>query len=389
MATDPAERAKISAAIRELDHAVNAIWRLGRNLVVCWTHEEAEVRLCLVPNHQLFSLGTEVDVSFARSRWVDDDMFDDIMMEFQAHPRSIALELPVGDGAGQVPPAMIERVLRRYTITFCPQRAVILFDIVGFSREDPIQQVAKLNLLEYSINHANEKLREVGFGLELARSTVGDGFYVWNRREGITADYETFLALLLMLIDNQKSKRKGGDTLAPTIRTTFAVGSHYSYYQVEGTRPSSFEYIVGDVTIEAARLIGACGDGQILMSDFTCPVDREGKRTTDAPEFLLRAFDYYERKKRGDLDGFSRPQIDCYLTGGAMEGLGNSVDRYAIVDKHGFEHRCFNMALRLEADAGAPGELGTAVPPADFLDHPHMPYPLSDEARRRLAARVV
>ncbi|MCR9256770.1 MAG: hypothetical protein NXI16_11840 [Alphaproteobacteria bacterium] len=379
-----ADRARISAALKELDHAVSSIWRLGRNLVVCWTHEDNLIRLCIVPNHQLFSMGPEMDVSFARSRWVDDDLFDDVMMEYQAHPRSIQLDLDIGDGPGELLPAMIDRVLRRYTITYSQQRAVILFDIVGFSREDPIAQVAKLNLLEYSINHANEKLRDVGFTLELARSTVGDGFYIWNRREGITADYETFLALLLMLIDNDKSKRKGKDELPPKLRTTFAIGSHYSYYQVEGTKPSGFEYIVGDVTIEAARLISACQDGQIVMSDFSCPVDRDGKKFTDAPEFILRAFDYYERKRRGEIEGFSLAEAHCYLTGGGMEGIGDSVDGFIIVDKHGYQHRCFNMVIDMTPAGGSEATIGTPNLEADFLKHQKAPLRLSPQTLQRL-----
>lgn len=377
-------RLKLNRARRELDHAVNAIWRLGRNLLVCWTHHGQEIKLCFVPNYQIFSIGPEVPVSFAPGRWVDEDTFEDVMMEFQAYPRAITLDTAIGSEAGQIPTEQIDRVLRRYAVTHVDYRAVVLFDIVGFSRANPIEQVAQLNLLEYSINHANEKLHAMGMGLELARSTVGDGFYVWNRKGGLQADFEMFLALLLMLGDNFESRLKDEEGVAPEVRATFCIGSHYSYYQVEGMRPQGFEYIVGDVTIEAARLISACSGGQVLVGDFTRPASQDGSRVMDSPEFIIRALQYGLQKGVIKVVDRALTDMTVALTGGGMNDDGREIDRFIVVDKHGFEHRCFNLVVYPKGpsmDAECIGLQDTA----DVFDEKcRERYPLNDMTMDRL-----
>src|SRR5262249_42442329 len=152
---------------------------------------------------------------------------------------------------------------------------------VGFATAMPVEQVAQSVALEYCINSAAEQMGEVGMEVELARSTAGDGFlYVWNRHGGLEADLRTYVAMLLSLINNAMAHQSGAmeqGTLR-TLRTGFTIGSHYSYHPVEGTRPRSFEYASGQVTISLARLLSQALPGQVLVGSFDRPGERAGSR---------------------------------------------------------------------------------------------------------------
>src|SRR5690606_37906507 len=47
--------------------------------------------------------------------------------------------------------AIIEKMVKRYSISYVPNRAVALFDIVGFSLLTPFEQMMQLNSLSYSL----------------------------------------------------------------------------------------------------------------------------------------------------------------------------------------------------------------------------------------------
>jgi hypothetical protein len=59
------------------------------------------------------------------------------------------------------------------------------------------------------------------------------------------------------------------------IRAAFHIGSHYELYQAEGVNPTVFSYIVGDVTIELARMIEKALPGQVMLGDFTASGELE------------------------------------------------------------------------------------------------------------------
>lgn len=339
--------ASLSNAVKELYHAVNAIWRLGRNMVVAWTYTESTVFLCIVPTYKAFEIGEEISHTFSKSRLMDEEPFLDLCKEFGARPARIELQIPIGKGPRRVAPAIIDRVLRRYSVTQTPYRGVMLFDIVGFSKASPIEQVAQLNSLEYSINSADKRLQSLGLDVELARSTVGDGFYVWNRRRGVDADLRTYLALMLILIDNKRAQIKGGTRFVPVLRAVFGVGSHYSYHQVEGQTPRGFEYIVGDVTINTARLIGKCESHQVLMGNFRRPVDRNSKTMLDGPLFLARAASEFTTLKGLEFGGDPVTSVRSYITGTDLSSGSQSVTQYTITDKHGFQHHAFNLTIEV------------------------------------------
>ncbi len=341
-----------AGALRELYAAVNAVWRLGRNMVVAWSYSGSTVYLCVVPTYVAFEVGEEVAHAFGKDRLRDEEGFLDLCKAFGTRPTRVDLGAPIGKGRGQVPPAAIDRVLRRYSVTRTPFRAVMLFDIVGFSKAQPIEQVAQLNSLEYSINSADKRLQSLGLDVELARSTVGDGFYVWNRRSGIEADLRTYLALLLILMDNKRAQMKGGTRFVPVLRSVFSIGSHYSYHQVEGQTPRGFEYIVGDVTIALARLIGKAEAHQVLVGAFERPIERNSRDSLDAPLFLSRAVAEFGRIDGLEFGGEPIGAVRSFITGADLSGGRYTVNRYTIRDKHGFAHPAFNVMLQAQFESG-------------------------------------
>jgi hypothetical protein len=235
----------------------------------------------------------------------------------------------------------------------------MLFDIVGFSKVSMIEQVAQLNSLEYSINNAARKLTDAGLDVELARSTVGDGFYVWNRARGLEADLRTYAALLLILIDNRLAQMQAGSEshLVPQLRACFSVGSHYSYHQVEGTKPRGFEYIVGEVTITLARLIAKAQAGQIIIGNFQRPLDPL-TQMIDTIMFLVRAEKVLARLEGAAIGDHPIQKLHSQVTGGKVAGKVLPLVKYIVSDKHGYHHEMFNVRSVAQRDGAPPIELG-------------------------------
>ena len=109
-----------------------------------------------------------------------------------------------------------------------------------------------------------------GIEINFARTTTGDGYYVWNRDIGPFASQDLFNFLLLVLADNAAARAASRGNTVPKIRTAFHIGSHYELYQAEGVNPTVFSYIVGDVTIELARMVDRAQPGQVLVGSFEC-----------------------------------------------------------------------------------------------------------------------
>jgi hypothetical protein len=295
--------------------------------------------------------------------------FADTCKALRARPVQMDLPFSVGGAKGEVNPLLIENLVKRYAVMETASRAVILFDIVGFSKHTPLEQVAQLSSLEYSINSAVKRMNTAGLRTELARSTVGDGFYVWNRAKGAEADLRCWLALLLILADNTLARQKGDARLVPTLRAAFSVGSHFSYHQVEGTQPRGFEYIVGDVTITLARIIAKALPGQILAGAFRRELPgnaRSGVKdpTLDTPAFLAHASAMAEKLNDIEIGRLPLLGMRAAPTGPAVSRQAGTL-LYRIGDKHGYVHQAFNIRAAIEREGSDGLMLGLA---ADQLD---------------------
>ncbi|HAK61973.1 MAG TPA: hypothetical protein DCO82_01895 [Alphaproteobacteria bacterium] len=352
---DRQERLRIAAQL--INDAIHPLWNLGRFSVLGWRVFDGGIEVATLATSLLLKLCKTADQYSSGARQMDDPRYQQACEIPGVHSSQITLPDSIGSGPGLIPPSLVNSVITRYSVTKTLHRAVGLFDIVGFSKNDPIEQVAQLNSLEYSINIAHKRLRDIGLQINLARSTTGDGFYVWNRDTGLRADLASYLLVMLALADNAISRERYGPELAPLLRVCFSVGSHYSYYQVEGLNPRGYDYIVGEVTISLARMIDRCLPGQILMGEFERPVAK-GASMMNTIGFVEQATHLLQRLKGMELSGGDIQNLSCYLTGEQIAPGCFNISRLRIRDKHGFPHHAYNQKMNIVLApriAGGPG----------------------------------
>jgi hypothetical protein len=259
---------------------------------------------------------------------------------------------------------IIEKMIRRYGINYVPSRAVTLFDIVGFSLLTPFEQMTQLNSLSYSLNSAHAKMLELDVGINFARSSSGDGFYIWNRDQGLEANVNLYHFMHIVLADNAIAQSKATSRTVPRLRACFHVGSCYEFHQAEGLNPTTHDFIVGDVTIELARMIDAAMPGQILVGDFLANISSElngvdeSQVHLDAVTFLHRAQGNLAKLGGLELSGERVTAIKCYLTGERMESGEFNIRKLEIKDKHGLLRTAYNAKVNIYRDTAEPILLG-------------------------------
>jgi hypothetical protein len=330
-------------------------WRLGQNIVLCWCPDPNGLLLILVPHYFLGNFtakkpsGSDESahnehfirqvISGSRRR-THEELFD-IARRLHVSTTFIRLEEPLHNDAELLEQA--ETVISRYGIGFVERRAVLLFDIAEFSLHSPFEQASQLNSLSYSMNSAYNKLQREGVEVNFARTTTGDGYYVWNRDIGPYPDLDLLIFLLLILVDNAVARSEASGATVPVIRSAFHIGSHYELFQAEGVNPTVFSYIVGDVTIALARMLNHAKAGQVLMGDFQAPLpERMGQH--DASEFLktaLREIAELRHLKIGDK------QLS-YLSLLSDSCGGEHPTMLSFKDKHGITHSA--SPLHFQAD---------------------------------------
>ena len=348
---------QVREGLREIDIAAHNLWMLGKNMIVGWIAEDDGIALCFAPVYRVLAEAASNPRLVDGGRHMDGPTFTAACKTLQARPLRLSLPFTIrtDTSPGDVDTEAVDSVIRRYSIARTGHRAVMLFDIVGFSTATPIEQLAQFTSLESSISSAGEKLCELGLDVELARSTAGDGYiYVWNRSSGLDADLRTYAALLLTLVDNALTRQdvSASSQLVPRLRVGFTVGSHYSYHQVEGTKPRSFEYATGQVTITLARIVAKALPDQILVGNFQRPIDGSTKEL-DSVLFLARAEKLLARLTGVELGGHKVKEIRSIVSGGKLGQRAQSVLKYSIADKHGNHYEAFNLHARVERE-GAP-----------------------------------
>ena len=255
-------------------------------------------------------------------------------------------------------------MIRRYGINYIASRAVTLFDIVGFSLLTPFEQMTQLNSLSYSLNSAHAKMLEQDVGINFARSSSGDGFYVWNRDDGLEANVNLYHFMHIVLADNAIARNKSTSKAVPKLRACFHVGSCYEFHQSGGLNPTMHDFIVGDVTIELARMIEAALPGQILVGDFLTNIltDTSDPATTqahlDAVAFLQRAQGNLAKLSGMEFSGERVTAIKCYLTGEDVGDGTFNIRRLTIRDKHGLTRVAYNAKVNIYRESAKPILLG-------------------------------
>jgi hypothetical protein len=207
--------------------------------------------------------------------------------------------------------------------------------------------MAMLNSLAYSVNSAYAQLLSKNIRIDFARTTTGDGFYIWNRATTADANTELYKLLMMLLADNAVAQRKSRSSWVPKLRAAFHVGEHYEFHQVEGLNPTNLTYIVGQVTVDLSRMVGLALPGQILLGDFA---------TT--PAFVENTAATLEQLNGLEISGGLVESILCYITGRRLGGGQYGVNRYYLRDKHGTTRMVYNAKINIHLDNAEPIFLG-------------------------------
>jgi hypothetical protein len=370
-----------------LDREIHKLWGLGRNLVLVWTPLENGIQVLVIPHYTISehaqkareemedfgpsALGLKptsfIEDVISNPKHVTIDGIHHLAQLLDHEP--VDVELPFSPGL-DLNYDLVEAVIKRYSISYIQDRAVALFDIVGFSLLPPLQQVTQLNSLAYSVNSAYSKMLEKDIDISFTRSTTGDGFYIWNRDRSIQANVNLYHFMHLVLADNAIANSKSSANTTPELRACFHIGGHYEFYQSEGLNPTIYSYIVGDVTIELARMIDCAKAGQVLVGNFRVPIlDRETglTRKIDTVEFIEFTQRTLSSLEGIVLSGDRVEDIQCYLTG-EKQGDNFAIKKYLIADKHGFTRDVFNAKINIYRDQADPIYLGAQTSDLDDFE---------------------
>jgi hypothetical protein len=363
----------------ELDRKLHTQWGLGRNFILGWAPQDTGIELLSVPHYVVadyalaerygsnaptHETGNQDAANFvmellARKRQLTDRQMQYAAQLLQVEPTYIELRQPLSDSGAEI--RIIEKLVTRYGVSYVPNRAVALFDIVGFSLLSPFEQMTQLNSLSYSLNSAHSKMLNRELNVNFARSSTGDGFYIWNRDLGVTSNANLYHLMHLVLADNAIARSKVHGRTVPLLRAAFHVGSCYEFHQAEGLNPTVFSDIVGDVTIELARMVERALPGQVLVGEFNAVLPGEQPDTTvelDSVGFINYAQANLSQLNGLVLSGEAIESIKCYLTG-RQSGDGEfSIRKLSIEDKHGLLHHVFNAKINIYRNHADPILLG-------------------------------
>ena len=345
-------------------------WNLGENSILAWSPSAQGMNILVTRHYRVaeyvggfYHAAKErqvfVEALVAHDKLLSQDDLNHVANHLNVKP--IHVELPFEPGKG-LSLELITAMVRRYGITLVEDRAVTLLDVVGFSLASPLEQVAQLNSLSYSVNHAYSILTGTDLRVNFSRSTTGDGFYIWNRETGIESNVELYHLMHMILADNAIAREKSvNENIVPKLRAAFHVGSHYEFYQAEALSPTAVSYLVGEVTIDLARMIDSSLPGQVLVGDFNTPMrdEKTGEiEIIDTVTFVERSRQSMVRLKGLNLSGEYIDSIACYLTGPHDKESGFKIRQYDIPDKHNIIRKVFNAKINIHRNQSEPLYLG-------------------------------
>jgi len=360
-----------------LDRCLHERWGLGENVILNWCPAGEGISLLVVPHYAIAGYTSQqpdaargapsrpkqefFQVLLSGRRCLTPAQLAKVGRLLGIEATHLPLREPLKNTAAQN--EIIEKMVKRYSITYVPNRGVCLFDIVGFGILPPFEQMMQLNSLSYSLNSAQSKLLTKRIGVDFSRTTTGDGFYIWNRDLTLEGNVNLYHFMQLALADNAIAQKKATHNTVPRLRACFHVGSSYEFHQSEGLNPTLYNYIVGDVTVDLARVIERAMPGQILVGDFRAEVPTAngaggGSRIVESTDFAELAMRNVEQLAGLDLSGERVDAIRCYLTGTKLPNGQFTVRRITVNDKHGIARRVYNAKVNIYRHNAEPILLG-------------------------------
>ncbi|HJP39937.1 MAG TPA: hypothetical protein QF499_12535 [Gammaproteobacteria bacterium] len=363
----------------ELDRHLHELWSLGKNCILGWSPTADGIDLLVVHHYAIanYTIATAhqpanrppisddthlfVVRMLTGSRQLSTRHLSNAAKLFDCEPCHYKMRQPLEEHS--VEAQIVDRLVQRYSVSYVPNRAVALFDIVGFSLLSPFEQMTQINSLSYSMNSAHSKMLTKQMNINFARSSTGDGFYIWNRDLGAKANSQLYHFMHLTLADNAIASSKARGRTVPKLRAGFHVGSCYEFYQAEGLNPAVHSYIVGDVTIELARMIERALPGQILVGEFQVgsmndEIGRSLSGEIDAIRFIEIAQRDLSQLNGLELAGDAIESIKCYLTGPPQADGTFTIRKLVLNDKHGLTRRVFNAKINIYRIGSTPILLG-------------------------------
>ena len=360
-----------------LDRCLHERWGLGENVILNWCADGDGIALLVVPHYAVAGYANPqpdanrgllgrpkqefFQVLLSGRRCLTPPQLTKVGRLLGIESTHITLREPLKNTASQT--EIVEKMVKRYSITYVPNRGVCLFDIVGFTLLSPFEQMMQLNSLSYSLNSAQSKLLTKRIGVDFSRTTTGDGFYIWNRDLTLEGNVNLYHFMQLALADNAIAHKKAQHNTVPRLRACFHVGSSYEFHQSEGLSPTLYNYIVGDVTVDLARVIERAMPGQILVGDFRGDmptVDAPGSeaRVVASADFVELAMRNVEQLAGIELSGERVDAIRCYLTGTKLANGEFTVRKITVNDKHGISRRAYNAKVNIYRHNAEPILLG-------------------------------
>jgi hypothetical protein len=360
-----------------LDRCLHERWGLGENVILNWCPAGEGISLLVVPHYAIAGYTSQqpdsprgppsrpkqefFQVLLSGRRCLTPAQLAKVGRLLGIEATHLPLREPLKNTAAQN--EIIEKMVKRYSITYVPNRGVCLFDIVGFGILPPFEQMMQLNSLSYSLNSAQSKLLTKRIGVDFSRTTTGDGFYIWNRDLTLEGNVNLYHFMQLALADNAIAQKKATHNTVPRLRACFHVGSSYEFHQSEGLNPTLYNYIVGDVTVDLARVIERAMPGQILVGDFHAEVPTAdgasgGSRIVESTDFAELAMRNVEQLAGIELSGERVDAIRCYLTGTKLPNGQFTVRRITVNDKHGIARRVYNAKVNIYRHNAEPILLG-------------------------------
>ena len=329
-----------------------ALWRFGSVALVGWRPCPAGVEILIAPVARVLEQADRHRRLLSGRRMMGSRTFEEVATQLCVQPIEIRLEVAVGSASDALSQDSIEAAVAPFSIQTTAQRAVFLVDIVGFSLLSPTQQALQVSTLEFALNLACAAASKQRPAAAFLRTTTGDGFYVWAAEKGVDADLSLLTVLTVALSVLAFLRLSPAAHSAPVIRSCFSIGSHYTYHQPKPDGSADREFIVGAVTIELARLIGAAKPHQVLIGDFRRQ-EQDGP-ALDPTAFLERASANMALLRGLNLTGSLIERIAVYLTGLHEDSGEFRPDSIEVIDKHGLPHRCFNMKINVFLDGAEP-----------------------------------
>ncbi|HET8711351.1 MAG TPA: hypothetical protein VFM32_08245, partial [Spongiibacteraceae bacterium] len=163
------EEVRRATHLRELEEALREQWRLGQNVMLCWCPQDEGIYVMVVPHYYLGQFSASLSdnapidrLELLNGRFIRQLISSRRLMSTEdffstAHRLEIEPMLilsPVNASSDKKTLDAAEELIKRYSISYVDNRAVLLFDIVDFSLYSPFEQTSQLNSLSYSMNSA-------------------------------------------------------------------------------------------------------------------------------------------------------------------------------------------------------------------------------------------